>query len=75
MAMASPMTPVRHDLVLWRASRWLITRGLRFGRIEIASLDDPTVRWICLEDQLVWEPKSRAWMCNAYLVPLPGVRE
>jgi hypothetical protein len=73
--MATPMTPVRHDLVLWRGSRWLITRRLRLGRLEISALEDPTVRWVCLEEHLVWEPKSRVWMCNAYLVPLPGAQE
>lgn len=68
------MTPARHDVVHWRGARWLVTRILPRGRLEIGALDDPTVRWVVLEEQLRWDAQARLWLCNAYLCPLPGTR-
>lgn len=72
MAMTAPLRPTLHDAVLWRGGRWLVTRLLRFGRVEISAIDAPSVQWVCLTDQLSWHPQARAWLCNAYLVPLRG---
>lgn len=69
--MAGPMTPSLHDLVLWRGRKWLIVRVMRLGRVEISAVKDPTVRWVCLEEQLHWEGKS----CAGVLLAMPGSTE
>lgn len=70
--MATPITPGLHDLVFWRGAKWLVTRVMRFGRVEISAVHEPTIQWVCLASQLSWQPKSNAWICDAYLIPLRG---
>jgi hypothetical protein len=72
MALPAPRAPGLHDAVAWRGARWLVTRVLRRGRLEITAMRDPTVQWVCLDAQLSWEEGSKGWVCNAYLVPLRG---
>jgi hypothetical protein len=72
MRMAAPLSPSLHDLVLWRGAKWLVTRVLRLGRVEISAIMDPSVQWVCLDSQLTWHEPSASWLCNAYLIPLRG---
>lgn len=66
------MTPALHDLVFWRGTRWLVTRLLRRGRVEITAINAPLVQWTCLARQLEWSASERAWTCTAYLTPMRG---
>lgn len=63
--MATERVPGLHDLVWWRGAKWLVVRVLRLGRLEISALKDPTVRWVCLAEQLEWQEQDRAWLCTA----------
>jgi hypothetical protein len=72
MTLPAPRAPGLHDAVTWRGARWIVTRVLNRGRFEITVMRDPTVQWVCRNDQLTWDESIKAWVCNAYLVPLRG---
>jgi hypothetical protein len=72
--MAPPLTPGLHDLVFWRGARWLVTKVLLRGRLELGCIVDPTVQAVCLAEQLHWVAGANAWVLTALPMPTRGQR-
>lgn len=62
MTAVPPLSPALHDLVRWQGVRWVVTRVLPRGRLELSAVRDPLVQGLCLDAQLRWQPKDGAWI-------------